>query len=119
MRSETTKVRSLAKWKRVRRAAIERDGYRCRACGKAAGQVRGRPHHPTLGGRRTLRFREHFKRSVGPVTSTRLPSTGAVSHMCRMRHGSALSGSCLTCHDVSIILWLSCKTILLCGIITY
>ena len=37
-RSETTKVRSLAKWKRVRRAAIERDGYRCRACGKAAGR---------------------------------------------------------------------------------
>ena len=37
-RSETTKVRSLAKWKRVRRAAIERDGYRCRHCGKAAGR---------------------------------------------------------------------------------
>ncbi len=38
MRSDTTDVRSLAKWKRVRRAAIERDGYRCRACGKAAGR---------------------------------------------------------------------------------
>ena len=37
-RSETTQVRSLARWKRVRRAAIERDGYRCRACGKAAGR---------------------------------------------------------------------------------
>ena len=33
-----SEVRSLAKWKRVRRAAIERDGYRCRACGKAAGR---------------------------------------------------------------------------------
>ena len=31
-------MRSLARWKRVRRAAIERDGYRCRACGKAAGR---------------------------------------------------------------------------------
>ena len=38
-RSETTDVRrSTYKWKRVRRAAIERDGYRCRACGKAAGR---------------------------------------------------------------------------------
>ena len=33
-----SKVRSLARWKRVRRAALERDGYRCRACGKAAGR---------------------------------------------------------------------------------
>ena len=32
------KVRSLARWKKVRRAAIERDGYRCRACGRAAGR---------------------------------------------------------------------------------
>ena len=31
-------VRSLAKWKRVRRLALDRDGYRCRACGKAAGR---------------------------------------------------------------------------------
>ena len=31
-------MRSLARWKRVRRAAIERDGYRCRHCGKAAGR---------------------------------------------------------------------------------
>ena len=38
MRSETTNVRSLSKWKKVRRASIERDGYRCRACGKAAGR---------------------------------------------------------------------------------
>ena len=30
-----SEVRSLAKWKRVRRAAIERDGYRCRHCGTA------------------------------------------------------------------------------------
>ena len=33
-----SEVRSLARWRRVRRAAIERDGYRCRACGKAAGR---------------------------------------------------------------------------------
>ena len=33
-----SEVRSLAKWKRVRRAAIERDGYRCRHCGRAAGR---------------------------------------------------------------------------------
>ena len=38
MRSETTDVRSLARWRKVRRAAIERDGYRCRHCGKAAGR---------------------------------------------------------------------------------
>ena len=38
MRSETTDVRSLARWKRVRQASIERDGYRCRHCGKAAGR---------------------------------------------------------------------------------
>ena len=31
-----SEVRSVAKWKRVRRAAIERDGYRCRACGRAS-----------------------------------------------------------------------------------
>ena len=30
MRSETTDVRRLARWKRVRQASIERDGYRCR-----------------------------------------------------------------------------------------
>ena len=35
---ESTPVRSLARWKKIRRAAIERDGYRCRACGKAAGR---------------------------------------------------------------------------------
>ena len=35
MRSEATNVRSLAKWKRVRWAALERDGYRCRKCGTA------------------------------------------------------------------------------------
>ena len=30
--------RNRARWKRVKRAAIERDGYRCRHCGKAAGR---------------------------------------------------------------------------------
>ena len=33
-----TKIRSAARWKRVRLQAIERDGHRCRACGKAAGR---------------------------------------------------------------------------------
>ena len=32
------KVRSAARWKRVRRQAIERDGYRCRKCGRASGR---------------------------------------------------------------------------------
>ena len=30
--------RNRARWRRVKRAAIERDGYRCRACGKASGR---------------------------------------------------------------------------------
>ena len=47
-RSETTPVLSLARWKRVRRAAIERDGYRCRACGKAAGRFEVDHIIPTL-----------------------------------------------------------------------
>ena len=33
-----SKVRSTARWKRARRAALERDGYRCRKCGRAAGR---------------------------------------------------------------------------------
>ena len=33
-----SEVRSLAKWKRVRRLVLERDGYRCRKCGRASGR---------------------------------------------------------------------------------
>ena len=32
------KVRSAARWQRVRLAALERDGWRCRHCGRAAGR---------------------------------------------------------------------------------
>ena len=34
----STTVRSQTRWKKVRRAAIERDGYRCSHCGKASGR---------------------------------------------------------------------------------
>ena len=33
-----SKVRSTARWKWVRRAALDRDGWRCRHCGRAAGR---------------------------------------------------------------------------------
>ena len=68
-------VRSLAKWKRVRRAAIERDGYRCRACGKAAGSFEVDHIVPLSAGGEPYAL-EGFKLYANPVTCTRRPSSG-------------------------------------------
>ena len=77
-------MRSLARWKkRVRRAAIERDGYRCRACGKAAGRFEVDHIIPAGGWWRCPTTWRTFKRFAGlPVTFDKTTiDRGGVPHV--------------------------------------
>ena len=96
-------VRSLAKWKRVRRLALDRDGYRCRACGKAAGRFEIDHVVPIAAGGAPFDL-DNLQSLCRPCHFAKTTlDRGGVPHV---PDAAWERLKAVTCHDVSTILWL-------------
>ena len=73
------KVRSAYRWKRARLAALDRDGWRCRHCGRAAGRFEVDHIVPLEAGGAAYAL-DNLQSLCRPCHFPRQPVTGGVPH---------------------------------------